>query len=329
VEDMWSKLPGGLPGLVGEMATAFTYGFYVGEEIWKVDGRGVVLVDVEPRAQYTIYGINVDKGRVYQTAPQGSFEIPYQKCLHFVITGEARNPFGRSLLRHLYKPYYYKVAVEAAEGVGVDRDLSGLPVLRAPETFDFTAADSTSPNYDPLVEATLQWAVDLVTNVRKDKQQGVVLPHGWELMLLRSAGSQGMDTDRIVRRYNTEMCVGLLSGFLSGGMFASTNQANVEMHIQNYLYACDSWAITFAHSLTKLARKICRFNGVPEDELPKVEAAPARIIDLRDLAGFVARLVAQGVITPTGDIERALLSIVGLPYEEEGGNERRDTEEAG
>jgi len=322
--ELVDKMLSSIPKLVWDMASAFTYGFYVGELIWEV-GDYVRLVDVEPRSQLTIIGFDFDRGVVRQRTPGGEeFEIPYAKVVHFVPVSEGRNPYGRSFLRHVYKPFYYKTAIEAAEAIGIDRDLSGLPVLRAPQGFDFNAADPSSPNYDPLVHATLQWATQLVTNIRRDKQKGVVLPFGWELTLLRGTSTASIDTDRIVRRYNTEICVALLENFLTGGTFSSTNQANVEMQVQNFLYACNSWAAIVADCINRqIVAKICEYNGIPEEERPRVVPSRANMINLRDLASYIARLVAQGVIEPTKPLEEALLAVVDLPFVEEGDEQQR------
>jgi len=312
-----ANIPGGLPGLIGEMASSFTYGFYIGEEVWGVRNGQVTLLDVEPRFQEGIQVINTkvtkDRGAIVeQLTDQGTFEIPYSKCLHHIFIQENRSPFGVSLLRHLYKPYYYKVAIEASEAIGVDRDLTGLPMLTAPEGFDFTAGDSGGVNHDQTVEDTLEWAVNLVSNIRVDQQQGIVKPFGWELELIRGERKGTVDTIKIIGRYNTEMAIGVLEGFLSMGAFASTNNANVEMHVSNFLTACDAYAISIAETVNQLSQKICKYNGL--SEAPVINFSPARVANLTDLASFVARLASQQIIAPTVDLEKALLAIADLPY---------------
>lgn len=325
------NITGSLPGLIGEMASAFTYGFYIGEMSWAVEDGVVVLQDVEPRFQTTIQAIRrgrvddrdlaaqalepKERNKVKQMTDKGTYLIPYKKCLHHVFVHENRSPYGVSLLRHLYKPYFYKTAIEAAEAVGADRDLAGLPMMTAPEGFDFTAADEASPNYDASVGITLEWAINLVGNVRKDEQQGIVVPNGWDFKLLRGEGKKSIDTTKIIGRYNTEMALGVLEGFLSMGAFASTNNANVEMHVANFLTACDAYAISIAQSINgTLIKKICDYNGIKD--YPVMNFSPARVSNLDKLASFVARLVGQQVITPTIPLEKSLLAIADLPYDE-------------
>jgi len=305
------RLP--LDGLIMEMSSALTYGFYIGEMIWTVENGKVILADVEPRFQTSIQRIDRENNIVIQQAPSGIKEIPYSKCLHHIFTEENRSPFGVSLLRHLYKPYYYKISCEAAEAVGIDRDLSGLPVLTAPEGFDFTRADSSLPDYDESIEETLNWAIDLVSNIRKDSQQGVVLPYGWELELIRGTGNSSIDTTTIIQRYNTEMAAGLLEMFMAIGQGSSASKGNVEAHLRDFLLSCDSYAKAMQDTInTQLIPKICEYNGYTS--YPTVEFSTTNVSDLAALASFVARLVKTGVITPTVPIEKALLAIADLPY---------------
>ena len=306
-------LPGGLLSLIEDISSAFTYGFYIGEEVWAVEEGKVVLKDVIPLHQPTLNAINDDDGQVKQVTTTGTNYIPYTKCLHHIFMREGRSPYGRSILRHLYKPYYYKVSCEAAEATGVDRDLSGLPILKAPETLDFTAADSSSPHYDQNIAATLDWAVSVVGDIRRDSQQGLVLPAGWDFSLVRSEGQASISPTEIIQRFNSEMASGLLESFVVGGAGTMSSKGNVEAIIRNFLSACDAYVKSIEETInTQLISRICEFNGITSP--PKARFSTTDVADLAALASFVARLAKTGVITPTIPMEKALLAIADLPY---------------
>jgi hypothetical protein len=235
IQRMFDNLPGGMPGLISDISSMFTYGFYIGECSWKARDGKVFLDDISPRFQPTIYAIGNDENNIEQQTDTGEYEFPLEKCLHIKIGSVARNPYGESLLRSIYKPYYYKVSIEASESSGLDRDLSGLPVMKAPEGFNFAAADSSGPMYNADVESTLEWALSIVRNVRTDSQQGVVLPAGWEFSITRGENRTSVPTTEIIARYNSEMAAGMLEQFISLGAYASTNNANVEVHVKNFL----------------------------------------------------------------------------------------------
>lgn len=312
VGDMLEALPGGIPGLLNDISSMFTFGFYVGELIWRAEKGVVILGDVAPRFQPTVQAIGNAKGEVEQLTDDGQYFIPLSKCFHIAIGSLARNPFGESLLRSSYKPYYYKVSLEATESSGLERDLSGLPCLKAPEGFNFSQADSSSPDYNEDVAATLDWAVSLVRNVRSDSQQGLVIPAGWEFSIIRGENRTQVPTSEIIARFNSEMASGLLEQFISLGAYASTNNSNVDLHVKNFLNTCQTYMNQIERAINKqIIEKICRFNG---KRAPLLKFDKISMDDLADLAAYVRQLASQGVITPTTNLEEELLRISGLPY---------------
>lgn len=317
----FSNLPGGIVTLIDNIASAFTFGFYLGEMVWTIEDGMTVLKDIIPLFQPSIHAINDDKGNVRQVTAYSTAEIPYTKCVHQTFISEGRSPYGRSLLRHLYKPYYYKISCEAAEATGIDRDLSGLPVLTAPEVLDFTAADPDSPHYDPTIAATLDWAVDVVSNVRKDNQQGLVLPAGWQFSLVRGDGTSSIDTTNVIQRYNTEMAAGLLESFLVASGNSVSSKGNMETLVKSFLNACDAYVMTIEETInSQIINKIALYNGI--ENPPHLRFSTTDIANLKDLGSFVARLVNMGVITPTTTMEKALLAIADLPYDDNPDNEK-------
>lgn len=322
VKDQLKNLPHGVAGLNYNMSSAFTYGFYIGEQIWQVQGDRFILVDVSPRFQPTINAINDKNGNVQQWTMDGAFDIPYSKCVHHMFFSENRAPYGTSILRHLYKPYYYKISIEASEATGIDRDLSGMPVMTAPESFNFSQADPDSPDYDPQAGATLDWALNVVSNVRRDTMQGVVKPYGWELDLLRGENRTNIPTNDIISRFNTEMAAGVLENFLSLGAFATTNNANTEVNVKNFLRSCDAYAEIMAQTYNEqIIKRICEFNGL---NAPEFQFTPVNTDSLENLAGFFARLVERGIITPTHTLEKELMEIADFSYDPESEKPRPD-----
>lgn len=310
IQAQMNALPKGFGNLMELLASSLTYGFALGEEIFALESGRVLLKDIEPRFQTSI--TSMPPGEAIQQVGGAYIKIPLTKCLHHVFMDENRSPYGVSILRHVYKSYYYKINCEAAEATGIDRDLSGLPILSAPEGFDFAATDSSSPSYDANVAATLDWAIDLVGNVRKDSQQGVVKPFGWTFDLVRGTGTASINPTETIQRYNSEIASGLLEGFAVTG--STQNKGNVEILVGDFIAACGGFVNSMEESLQKqVVDRICLFNGLTP---PKIALKPPRLTDLAKLASFVARLVAQEVVKPSPALERELLSIAELPYEE-------------
>lgn len=314
IMDMLNALPGGMQALHLNMASAFTYGFFIGEKIYKYENGEYKLIDIAPRFAPSIERINTSDGFVVQQCAKGTFYIPYKKCVHHMIMNECREPFGISMLRHLYKPYYYKISVEASEASGIDRNLTGFPILQAPENFSFENTDPESPDYDPLTAATLEWALDLVNKIRTDTISGAVLPHGWELDIISGAkNNTDIDISDTISRYNTEMAAGVLENFMALGAFATTNNANTDVNVETFLSSCDAYSKGFAQTYNEqIVKQICELNDL---EAPTLYFSPIKEEALTDLASFFTRLVNAGVITPTTTLEKELLELAEFTYD--------------
>lgn len=143
-----------------------------------------------------------DTGRLYR--------IPMTKALLFRTEDDKDNPEGRAVIANAYSAYYFCKNIKEIEGIGVERDLAGLPVLRIPAEI-FVDKDKTTQ---------LQDAKNLVVNVRRDEQEGVLLPYNasnpeaYKLELLGSPGQRQFDTDKIIERYKTEIAQCVLADFI-------------------------------------------------------------------------------------------------------------------
>lgn len=142
----------------------------------------------------------------------GTIDIPLEGNLLFRTKESRGNPEGQSVLRRAYRSWYFKKYMEELEGIGVERNLAGIPVLKPDEStplFDDTRDD---------MKQLLNWATELVAGIRKDTTHGVVLPHGWELNLIGSEGNDNINTDTIIHRHESRMAITMLADIvLLGG----------------------------------------------------------------------------------------------------------------
>ena len=94
------------------------------------------------RAQETLYRWEYDeednlRGMTQQPPPYFcTYTIPMEKALLFRTKSRKGNPEGRSILRNAYRSWYFKRRIQEIEGIGIERDLAGLPVIHAPADFD-------------------------------------------------------------------------------------------------------------------------------------------------------------------------------------------------
>ncbi|MGH3262652.1 MAG: phage portal protein family protein, partial [Trebonia sp.] len=135
----------------------------------------------------------------------GQHTIPLAKSLLFRTTTARNNPEGRSILRNAITSYWAIKHVRALEGIGIERDLAGVPVLTAPDGVDIWAKANS---------ALLTKMQTLVTNLRNDQYAGIVKNFGWELELMSAGGSRQFDTDKVVRRYRQDIALSMLADFV-------------------------------------------------------------------------------------------------------------------
>ena len=85
-----------------------------------------------------------------------------KSCFFFRTESSKGNPEGRSILRNAYRSWYFKRRIQEIEGIGIERDLAGFPVLTAPEGTDIWDQN------DPEMVAILNNAQAIVQNIRRD-----------------------------------------------------------------------------------------------------------------------------------------------------------------
>lgn len=134
--------------------------------------------------------------------------IPMSKGLLFRTRISKDNPEGKSLLRNAYRSWFFKKHFEEIEGIGIERDLAGFPVLTAPENLDLWNDE------DPKMVKMRGDAEALVASVRRDSEEGMLLPHGWELKLLSSSSSRQIDIGGTIERYDNRIAITMLSDII-------------------------------------------------------------------------------------------------------------------
>ena len=269
------------------------------------------------RAQETLYQWEYDNednllGMTQMPPPDfGMFTIPMEKALLFRTKSRKNNPEGRSILRNAYRPWYFKRRIQEIEGIGIERDLAGLPVLYGPEGLDLWD-DAIPGNAD--IRAGLE---TLVRYIRRDEMEGVVLPHGYKLELLGSSGTRQFDTNITINRYDTRIAMTAMADFIILG------------HDQT-----GSWALSsdktklFAVAIGAFLDIICEtFNsqGIPSlidingqhfariTDYPKMTHGDIEDVDITKAAAFIKDMTGIGVLVPDDGLEDYIRRMGHLP----------------
>lgn len=243
--------------------------------------------------------------------------VPIEKSLLFRTKTERNNPEGRSLLRNAYRPWYFKKHIEEIEGIGIERDLAGLPVLTTPEGVDLWNTNDTTSKQTKVA------AEHLVQNIRRDKNEGIVLPFGWDLKLLSTGSRRQFDTNAILNRYDQRIAITLLADIVmlgadKVGSFAladvkkSLLGAALEAQTQNIASIFNRYAIPRLFSFNT-------FRGLTD--YPQIVPGEIETPDLNELAIYIEKLAGCGALFPDTNLEGYLRNVAGLPekQDEKGG----------
>lgn len=313
---------------VSEILSMLQYGFSFHEVIYKIrrgtegdsgkfkskynDGR-IAWRGIPIRAQSTLleWKFN-DLGDIVAFVQQAPpffkyVEIPLKKGLLFRTRVRRDNPEGRSLLRNAYRPWYFKKRIEEIEGIGVERDLAGLPVLQAPEGMDLWNTD------DPTMTALKVTAETLVRNIRRDSEEGVLLPFGWELNLLSTGSARQFDTNAIINRYDNRIAITMLSDIVLIGGQSAGSFALADVKKSLLASALEAQIKNIASTINKYAvPNLFIYNAFPGiTTIPQIVPGEIEVPDLREISLL---LRAMGVdITKDMELLNFLRKISSMP----------------
>lgn len=215
--------------VISEILSMLTYGFSFHEIVYKVR-RGPDETNGKYRSQYSDGRIgwrslpcraqtslaewefdNEGDVSAFIQRCEPDFEtirIPLTKGLLFRTRVSKDNPEGKSLLRNAYRSWFFKKHFEEIEGIGIERDLAGFPVLTAPEGLDLWNDEDSR-----MVKMKAD-AEQLVASVRRDSEEGMLLPHGWDLKLLTSGSSRQINIGDTIDRYDNRIAITMLSDII-------------------------------------------------------------------------------------------------------------------
>lgn len=278
--------------VISEVLSMLTYGFSFHEIVYKVrrgpdetnpkfhskysDGR-IGWRRMPIRAQTSLAEWEFDEegdvtAFIQQCEPTfARVRIPMTKGLLFRTRVSKDNPEGKSLLRNAYRSWFFKKHFEEIEGIGIERDLAGFPVLTAPEQLDLWNED------DPNMVKLRANAEELVASIRRDSEEGVLLPFGWKLELLTSGSSRQIDINNTIERLDSRIALSLLSDIVLLGAgrtgsfaLADTKKSLLSSALQSQL---SNIADVFNTQAVPALFKMNNFEGLTA--LPKI--VPTRI----------------------------------------------------
>lgn len=316
---------------ISEILSFLTYGWSFHEIVYKrrmgrtkdnrtsskYDDGLIGWMKLPIRSQETLYQWEYDDqdnliGMTQMPPPDfGLITIPMNKAMLFRTRSRKDNPEGRSILRTAYRSWYFKRRIQEIEGIGIERDLAGLPVITTPEGMDIWDKDDEDMN---AIRAGLE---AMVKNIRRDSTEGLVLPFGYTFELTSTGGSRQFDTNSIIARYDTKISQTVLADFIqlgheSVGSFAlSSDKTNLfSMAICAFLdIICQTFNSQGIPALIDINGD--RFAGVTD--YPRLTHGDIEDVDLATVATFIKDMTSIGVIIPDESLEDYVRQLGKLP----------------
>lgn len=242
--------------------------------------------------------------------------LPIAKALHFRTSARKNNPLGKSVLRTAYRPWWFKKRIEEFEGIGVERDLAGIPKIGVPAELLQVASGSEE------AAALAVWK-DMGENLRNDAQSFVLYPkafdeHGNELYSVELMGNPGrreFTTGPIIERKSLEISQSSLMDVIFLGHEAVGSNALASSKWQMALTGLQSQidevgSVVNRHGLPRLFA----LNGIQDNGETTIVPGQLQVTDLAALAEIIFKLSMSGMaFFPSDDLEARLRALLDLP----------------
>jgi hypothetical protein len=314
--------------VIADILSFIDYGFSFHEPTYKIYKGNIVWKDFPARSQKTITGWKFDDRGYLKSVEQtyinsasvtgsvkSKVEIPYNRLLHFRTDAERNNPLGRSILKNAYQSWYMKRKAEYLEGVGLERDLGGLPLLKLPA--EYFAAD---PTEDPEKYEIFMNFVKVVENARNNEQAGIIIPSDvdesgkplFDFQLLSSNAPSRIDASKVIERYDYRVAQSMLSDFLLMGSTSTGSYALSNDKVGTFLQSLEAYLEIISEQFNRKAiKQLYERNGWDSENTCELVHEKIGKDSLKDLGEFLDR--ASNYITTDATLENAIRKRADLP----------------
>jgi hypothetical protein len=328
VRDSLESMAGTWSEFLSEELTKLAFGWAFFEIVYerRLDGR-IGWRKWAIRAQDSLDHWELDEhGGVqgmWQRDPNGGGALvflPIGRALLFRVGSHLGSPEGRSLLRNAYRSWYFLKRLQEIEAIGIERDLAGLPIAEVP--VEMLSAGATAEQ-----QAVVNDIKAIVTQVRRDEREGVVMPSstdangqptGYSLRLLSTGGSRAINVGDAIRRYQQDIALSMLTQFLMLGMEKVGSFALAAGHETVFGAAVDSVMDETTDVINRYAiPPLMRLNGFPPP-YPRMVHGQVDTPELAQLGSYLQTLASNGLLTSDAALEARLREFAALPPREEG-----------
>lgn len=334
MEHTWSEM-------FSEILTCIVFGWSYFEPVYKLrrgfneapqmnsrydDGRWAWR-KIAPRAQESLYEWDFDentgdiRGMWQQTPPLYSLKyVPLDRALLFRVRSRKGSPEGKSLLRPVYRPWFFCKRIEEYEAIGVQRDLAGLAKMEIP--FECMQPGAAAP----LASIRTHYE-QMVPRISRGEYEGLVLPHeekpngdktGYRFTLVQSGGRRPIDVNEIIKRLDSRKLIALLAEFLVLGMDKVGSFSLSSDKTDMFALAIRAILDMIEEVFNRVAvPRLMQLNRVPVDLWPRIKFGDIEKRSITETATYISTLTAAGHLAPHDKLDAHLLEIADLPARED------------
>lgn len=243
--------------------------------------------------------------------------VPVSKCLLFRTQVSKNNPEGRSIFRNAWVPYYMKKNLQIFEGIGIERDLAGYPIIKIaqPEPSKGIFVPDIWNAKDPAMVNMLSNLQRIVKQVRVDEQMGLVMPWWAEFELVNGGSRRRVDTNSIISRYDQRIAMSCMADFIMLGHEAVGSKALAATKISLFTSALSSFLDVIGAIIDRQAvTMLMEYNGFPTELTPTFYHGDVESVNIEELGQFVQRIAGTGFNPMVGiDAQKAAMQAAHLP----------------
>lgn len=240
--------------------------------------------------------------------------LPMDRLIHLRYETAAGSPEGKSGIRNCYRSYYLKTHKEEIEGTGIERDLSGYPVIEVP-------IEIMNPEALPAQKAIRTLMESNVRKVKRDELEGIVMPAseqngkktGYTFRLMSSGGTRAIDVNQSIVRDRVDMLVSLLWEFSLLGTVETGSRSLSSDKTQLASVALGAVMDIVTETLNLSSRaELMRLNRVPAHLWPEHTHGDIEKENIIEWVNGLTAAANGGFIVPTDEDEKKVREKFGL-----------------
>lgn len=317
---LFDELDGGYSQFIDQAFNFFWYGFIYFEKIFKIKD-GMVYWDRfaarDPKAHYRwgrqstnykwvngkpdgvtqqLYGLTDDIAGT-NTESETQPEIPWGKLILFVNCFEGNNFEGISVLRPVYRNYYYKDLLYRIHGIASERFGAGTPFGKHPAGLSKQAQSKLD---------------EMLKNLRTNEQAYMRHEDSIEIGILSPNGGIQAEILEGIKFHDRKMYDSILAGFLNLTSGEGGSNALSQDQSSFFLRGLQYMADVYTGQMNKAIKELVDMNFTT-NMYPTLEVTEIGQTSLDETLNAISTAIDRGIVTITAEDEATAREILKLP----------------